>query len=95
MRTQPLCGAVLVRTLKQIAGNSNGTYSQKMDDMGRMLNAAGVMAIVNHSEVGGLYVSFTKNQGQTTQHTKDISISDSDSMANEIIDWAKLKGLIC
>lgn len=94
MKTSPLSGAVLVRTLKKISDNMLAPYSYKMDDMGRLLDHNGIMTIVTHSEVGGLYVEFTRNKGQTVEHIKDISISDLDTMAKEILDWVKLKGLV-
>lgn len=92
-----MSGRVFIGNIRDIANKEstldhNFGYSQKLEDLGRMLDISDTMAFINHSK-HGLYVSFSKDNGKTEQFIKDITIQDLDSMAREIYDWCSLKGV--
>lgn len=93
----PMSGRVFTSSIRKISNDEsdldhNFGFSQKLEDLGRMLDMSDTMTFIDHSS-HGLYVSFSKDNGKTRQHTKDITIQDLESMAREIYDWCKLKGI--
>lgn len=97
LNSGPVIGKTFVRLLRSVADSKSHLdhklgYSQKMEDLARMMEGFGVIGFVHHSEVGGLYVAFSRD-GKSEQYTKDVSVQDLDDMALEIIHWCRLKGL--